>query len=121
MKSDSDVSEDFRSFWNIFGVNNSKQKIKEIESQLLKGRVWQEKGETTAKKREKDILLEQELEFERGLEKDLHISDEVNLKYEDIVKKRILDELFDDRTFEAFYLDQLRADEQGFKIKNIGR
>jgi type II restriction/modification system DNA methylase subunit YeeA len=55
------------------------------------------------------------------LEKDLHISDEVNLKYEDIVKKRILDELFDDRTFEAFYLDQLRADEQGFKIKNIGR
>ena len=65
-------------------------------------------------------MLEENLEFERGLEKELFVSDAINMKYEDIIKKRILDELFDDRTFEAFYLDQLRADEQGFKIKNIG-
>ena len=107
-------------FWNLFGVNNTNDKIDQLEKKLLEGRKWQEKGETIGKKREKDALLEENLEFETGVEKDIFISNEINMKYEDIIKKRILDELFDDRTFEAFYLEKLKMNEQGYKTKNIG-
>ena len=113
--------EDFSMFSNIFAVNNSKDKIKKLEEQLLEGRKWQEKGETTGKKRTRNALLDEDLEFEQGIEKSLFISAETNLKYEDIVRNRIVDELFDDRTFEAFYLDQLKLDEQGFGGKNPGK
>ena len=108
-------------FWNVFGVNNSKDKIHELEKKLLEGRKWQEKGETKGKKREKDALLEENLEFETGIEKNIHITNEINLKYEDIVKKRIIDQLFDDRTFEAFYLQKLQLNEQDYKSKNVGK
>lgn len=108
-------------FSNIFAVNNSRDKIKALEEKLLEGRKWQEKGETTSKKRTKNALLEEDLEFEQGIEKNIFISEETNSKYEDIVRNRIVDELFDDRTFEAFYLDKLRLDEQGFDAKNAGR
>ena len=121
VKSDDDLMEDFTMFSNIFAVNNSKDKIKELEAKLLEGRKWQEKGETSGKKRNTNALLEEDLEFERGIEKNIFISKEINLKYEDIIRNRVMDELFDDRTFEAFYLDKLRLDEQGFKTKNIGR
>ena len=113
--------EDFSMFSNIFAVNNSTDKIKALEQKLLEGRKWQEKGETTSKKRTKDALLNEDLEFDRGIEKNIFISQEINLKYEDIIKNRIMDELFDDRPFEAFYLDRLRLDEQGFKNKNLGK
>ena len=120
MKSDEDLMEDLSMFSNIFAVNNTTDKIKALEAKLLEGRKWQEKGETTSKKRTKDALLNEDLEFERGIEKNIFISQEINLKYEDIIRNRIMDELFDDRTFEAFYLDKLRLDEQGFKSKNLG-
>jgi U3 small nucleolar ribonucleoprotein component len=115
--SDEDLMEDFSMFSNIFAVNNSKDKIQQLEQKLLEGRKWQEKGETTSKKRQKDALLEEDLEFERGIEKNIFISEEINMKYEDIIRNRIKDELFDDRTFEAFYLDKLRLNEQGFDTK----
>ena len=121
VKSDDDLMEGFSMFSNIFAVNNSKDKIRELEEKLLAGRKWQEKGETTSKKREKNALLEENLEFERGIEKNLFVSGEVNTKYEDIIRSRIQDELFDDRTFEAFYLENLRVDEQGLGTKNFGR
>jgi U3 small nucleolar ribonucleoprotein component len=120
VKSDDDLMEDFAMFSNIFAVNNSEDKIKQLEAKLLEGRKWQEKGETLGKKRDKNALLDEDLEFERGIEKNLFISQELNLKYEDIIRNRVMDELFDDRTFEAFYLEKLQLDEQGFKTKNIG-
>lgn len=120
VKSDEDLMEDFSMFSNIFAVNNSKHKIKELERKLLEGRKWQEKGETSSKKRTQNALLDEDLEFEQGIEKNIFISQKVNLKYEDIIRNRIADELFDDRTFEAFYLDQLRLNEQGFNAKKGG-
>lgn len=65
-------------------------------------------------------MLDEKLEFETGLEKDLFVSQEINRKYEDIIKQRIKDEMFDDRTFEAFYLNKLVREEQQFSMRNAG-
>lgn len=120
MQNDDDIAAGLNRFWNTFGVNNTDAKINELEAKLLRGRVWQEKGETSAKKRQKDALLDAELEFETGLEKELFVSEKINLKYEDIVKQRVKDEMFDDRTFEAFYLNKLAREQQQFSLKNAG-
>lgn len=64
-------------------------------------------GEVQAKQREKNGLLDNELEFDQGLASKIEIEPEQNQNFEAIIKQRILDLAFDDRSLLEFKRKQL--------------
>jgi len=71
-------------------------KISELEEKNLKGRGWQLMGEADAKTRPKDSLVDQDLEFDRNDKFKPEITIEKTEEIEDIIKQRIIDDMFDD-------------------------
>jgi len=73
------------------------KKIETLEAQNLAEKEWTLIGEASSKQRPVGSLLEVDLEFENmSKNPTVVLTEETNLQLEDIIKKRILDELFDD-------------------------
>lgn len=74
--------------------------IAELEAELLADKKWTMKGEIASKDRPQDSLLDDEesnvLEFERTAKPVPVITDEVTESIEDLIKRRIKDDEFDD-------------------------
>ena len=73
--------------------------IGELEDERLAPKPWQLKGETSARQRPQNSLLEAEaetLEFERAVAPAPEVTLERSVALEEIIKQRIVDENFDD-------------------------
>ncbi|GLJ40702.1 hypothetical protein SUGI_0840840 [Cryptomeria japonica] len=72
------------------------KKIEELEKANLDTKTWTMQGEVTATKRPKNSALEVELEFDHNMRPAPVITEEVTASLEDIIKRRIAEEQFDD-------------------------
>jgi len=72
------------------------QQISELEAQITKGRDWDQMGEVNATARPADSLLEKHVEFEFVGQMAPVITKEATLELEDVIKQRIIDNMFDD-------------------------
>lgn len=74
------------------------KEVGELENELIAEKEWTMKGEIQAKERPQDSLLDRgsELDFERTSKPVPIITDQVTSTMEDLIKKRIKDEEFDD-------------------------
>ncbi|XP_053129158.1 U3 small nucleolar ribonucleoprotein protein MPP10 [Hemicordylus capensis] len=72
------------------------EKIKSLEEQLLKEKPWQLKGEVTGQKRPENSLLEEMLLFDHAVKMAPVITEETTLDLEEIIKRRIKDQAWDD-------------------------
>jgi len=81
-----------------FGQRSEKQavQIKELEKDMLAEKPWQMLGETSAKKRPENSLLESTPEFEFATKQAPIITQEHTESIEEMIKKRILAEDWDD-------------------------
>lgn len=74
--------------------------IENLEQKLLQKKDWQMKGEVNARQRPVNSLLDENVDFQVNLNK-VRVEDMVTEEYqkllEDVIKKRVQDELFDDR------------------------
>ncbi|PKA54278.1 hypothetical protein AXF42_Ash000111 [Apostasia shenzhenica] len=71
-------------------------KIEEMEEANLGPKMWTMQGEVTAAKRPKNSALEVDLDFEHNMRPPPVITEEVTASIEDLIKKRIVEERFDD-------------------------
>lgn len=83
-----------------FGTNE--KNIARIEQKLISKKEWQLQGEVRASDRPVNALIEEDLEFDRGLEPKQKLSAQAQAKIEDIIKARVKDQLFDDRQMVTF-------------------
>lgn len=87
---------------NLSSFEKQQQKLQkeigELENELVAEKEWTMKGEVQAKERPQDSLLNEgsELDFERTSKPVPIITDQVTSTMEDLIKKRIKDEEFDD-------------------------
>ncbi|KAI8979109.1 U3 small nucleolar ribonucleoprotein complex, subunit Mpp10 [Mycotypha africana] len=72
------------------------QQIEQFEQENIQGRHWTLQGEATAKARPVNSLLEEDLEFEHANKPVPVITQETTNTLEEMIKKRILDNMFDD-------------------------
>lgn len=71
-------------------------KIAKIEDDMLAEKTWQMKGEVNAKQREKNSLLEEYIDFDVASKLPPKVTQEMTNTIEQMIKQRILDEMFDD-------------------------
>ena len=79
-----------------FDENEIFTQIKEIEEKMISKKEWSTKGEVLGKERPKDSLLTKAMDFEVGLKAPPIPDREYTDKLENMIKQRILDDLFDD-------------------------
>ncbi|KAJ6664234.1 hypothetical protein lerEdw1_008453 [Lerista edwardsae] len=72
------------------------EKIKSLEAQLLQEKSWQLRGEVTGQKRPENSLLEEMLLFDHAVRMAPVITEETTLELEEIIKRRIKDQAWDD-------------------------
>lgn len=72
------------------------KKIEQLEKENLETKSWMMQGEVTAAKRPKNSALEVELDFVHNARPAPVITEEVTSSLEDIIKRRIAEEQFDD-------------------------
>jgi U3 small nucleolar RNA-associated protein MPP10 len=72
------------------------RQMDKIEEGMVASKDWTMKGEITAKDRPLNSLIEEHLDFEVGTKMAPKITKEVNNNIEEMIKARILEELFDD-------------------------
>ncbi|XP_066491897.1 U3 small nucleolar ribonucleoprotein protein MPP10 [Tiliqua scincoides] len=72
------------------------EKIKSLEAQLLQEKSWQLRGEVTGQKRPENSLLEEMLLFDHAVKMAPVITEETTLELEEIIKRRIKDQAWDD-------------------------
>ncbi|KAF8399673.1 hypothetical protein HHK36_015544 [Tetracentron sinense] len=73
-----------------------RSEIEEMEKANLEPKTWTMQGEVTAAKRPKNSALEVDLDFEHNVRPAPVVTEEVTASLEDLIKKRILEEHFDD-------------------------
>jgi U3 small nucleolar ribonucleoprotein component len=73
-----------------------REEITGLEGRALAGRSWQMMGETSARKREENALMAEDLEFERSLVTAPAVTVETTKTLEDLIRRRIRDRVFDD-------------------------
>jgi len=71
-------------------------KIDQIEDEMMNPKEWQMTGEAFAKDRPANSLLQVHLDFNTATRLPPTITKETTNKIEDLIKQRVLDELFDD-------------------------
>ena len=83
---------------NVFSEMRREQidVIQEQEQKLLSEKPWQMKGEVRAHQRPKDALVENDVEFQRGVELKPRAIAKVSKDIEKMIEQRILKEAFDD-------------------------
>ena len=79
-----------------FDENEIFTQIKEIEEKMITKKEWSTRGEVLGKERPKDSLLTKAMDFEVGLKAPPIPDREYTDKLENMIKQRILDDLFDD-------------------------
>ncbi|KAI9320254.1 U3 small nucleolar ribonucleoprotein complex, subunit Mpp10 [Dichotomocladium elegans] len=72
------------------------QEIDQFEQENISDKHWTLKGETSAKSRPSNSLLEEDIEFEQSVKPVPVITEEITNALEEIIKKRILENQFDD-------------------------
>lgn len=73
-----------------------RKKIEQLEKENTEAKSWMMQGEVTAAKRPKNSALEVELDFDHNTRPAPVITEEVTSSLEDIIKRRIAEEQFDD-------------------------
>lgn len=82
---------------NVFAEYREKQQlIQEQEKKLLNDKPWQMQGEIRAHERPKDALVDNDVEFQHGVELKAKSSAKVSKDIESVIQQRILKEAFDD-------------------------
>ncbi|QCD81057.1 U3 small nucleolar RNA-associated protein MPP10 [Vigna unguiculata] len=71
-------------------------KIEQMEKANIEPKTWTMQGEVTAAKRPKNSALEVDLDFEHNVRPAPVITEEVTASIEDMIKKRIIEGLFND-------------------------
>ncbi|KAG0565406.1 hypothetical protein KC19_8G187700 [Ceratodon purpureus] len=74
----------------------TKRRIEQLEKANSESKDWTMQGEVSASRRSKNSALEVELEFEHGARPAPVITEEVTQSLEDIIRRRIIEENFDD-------------------------
>ena len=72
------------------------KKIEQIEDEMMNPKAWQLTGEATNRERPVNSLLDVHLDFNAATKLPPTITKEVTIKIEELIKQRVLDELFDD-------------------------
>ena len=72
------------------------KKIEQIEDEMMNPKPWQLTGEVTNKERPVNSLLDVHVDFNNATKLPPTITREVTIKIEELIKQRVLDELFDD-------------------------
>lgn len=72
------------------------KQIAELEAESIAEKKWTMKGEVSSKQRDTDTLLEEDLEFDRTAKPVPVITQEVTESIEDIIKRRIINQEFDE-------------------------
>ena len=72
------------------------KKIEQIEDEMMNPKSWQLTGEATNKERPLNSLLDVHLDFNAATKLPPTITKEVTIRIEELIKQRVLDELFDD-------------------------
>lgn len=70
--------------------------IEQMEKEIIEPKAWTMQGEVTASKRPKNSALEVDLDFEHNMRPAPVITEEVTLSLEELIRKRIVEEQFDD-------------------------
>ncbi|SPO23631.1 related to MPP10 - component of the U3 small nucleolar ribonucleoprotein [Ustilago trichophora] len=73
-----------------------KEEIARLEDENVAKKDWTLMGEAGTRARPQDSLLEQDLEFERAAKVTPQVTEEMTESIEDLIKRRILDQNFDD-------------------------
>lgn len=72
--------------------------IDRLEDKVFGKKDWVMKGEVKARERPANSLLEYDLQFNSGVKFSHEITEERNSELEELIKKRVLNDMFDDRT-----------------------
>ena len=95
-----------------FVNNDLVKKIEQIEDEMMNPKEWQLTGEATAGERPQNSLLNVHLDFNAATKLPPTITKETTNRIEDLIKQRVLDELFDDPV--------LKDESQRKKLKDDG-
>ncbi|MFY8135583.1 MAG: hypothetical protein ACOVKS_11320, partial [Aquimonas sp.] len=71
-------------------------KIADIEKTLVQAKPWELTGEVSSKQRPAESLLERPLEFDFVAKRPPPVTEETSRTLEDLIRQRILDDVFDD-------------------------
>lgn len=105
-KAEDDAEEDDEDAEDVFrtlAYGTHEKNFDHLEQKLIEKKSWQLRGEIRAQDREKNTLLEEDLEFQRGMQTKTKINKETNSQFESIIKQRILDLAFDDRSSSTYF------------------
>ena len=67
---------------------------------------WTLWGEVLANLREKDGLVDYNLDFDSGVKHSIIITSEINMNFEEILRQRIQDKTYDDRSINDYQQKQ---------------